>query len=163
VLKPDGGLHFLEHGQAPTESVRRWQRRLHPIHSRIAGGLLSRPAHRSFDQQRWIEHSRAGDRIWPGATAVQLCVSWSGATCGLKCVQWHRTAPASVALVTKSLLDLCRILFHFTCAVAGPRPEEPSQTVTTAPRHDVHVQMRNRLADDVVDRNEGSLRSEGIN
>jgi ubiquinone/menaquinone biosynthesis C-methylase UbiE len=44
VLKPEGALHFLEHGRAPTESVRRWQRRLHPIHSRIAGGCdLDRP------------------------------------------------------------------------------------------------------------------------
>jgi ubiquinone/menaquinone biosynthesis C-methylase UbiE len=44
VLKPDGALHFLEHGRAPTESVRRWQRRLHPVHSRIAGGChLDRP------------------------------------------------------------------------------------------------------------------------
>jgi hypothetical protein len=44
VLKPDSVLHFLEHGQAPTESVRRWQRRLHPIHSRIAAGChLDRP------------------------------------------------------------------------------------------------------------------------
>ena len=38
VLKPGGELHFLEHGRAPTESVRRWQHRLHPVHSRIAGG-----------------------------------------------------------------------------------------------------------------------------
>jgi len=38
VLKPEGELHFLEHGRAPTESVRRWQRRVHPLHSRIAGG-----------------------------------------------------------------------------------------------------------------------------
>ena len=44
VLKPDGALHFLEHGRAPTESVRRWQHRLHPVHSRIAGGChLDRP------------------------------------------------------------------------------------------------------------------------
>jgi ubiquinone/menaquinone biosynthesis C-methylase UbiE len=44
VLRPDGVLHFLEHGRAPTESVRRWQRRVHPVHSRIAGGChLDRP------------------------------------------------------------------------------------------------------------------------
>ena len=44
VLKPAGALHFLEHGRAPTESVRGWQRRLHPVHSRIAGGChLDRP------------------------------------------------------------------------------------------------------------------------
>jgi ubiquinone/menaquinone biosynthesis C-methylase UbiE len=44
VLKPAGVLHFLEHGKAPTESVRRWQRRLHPVHSRVAGGChLDRP------------------------------------------------------------------------------------------------------------------------
>jgi ubiquinone/menaquinone biosynthesis C-methylase UbiE len=38
VLTPNGVLHFLEHGRAPGESVRRWQHRLHPLHSRIAGG-----------------------------------------------------------------------------------------------------------------------------
>jgi len=44
VLKPDGALHFLEHGLAPTASVRRWQHRLHPVHSRITGGCnLDRP------------------------------------------------------------------------------------------------------------------------
>jgi ubiquinone/menaquinone biosynthesis C-methylase UbiE len=44
VLKPDGAMHFLEHGRAPTDSVRRWQHRVRPVHSRITGGCnLDRP------------------------------------------------------------------------------------------------------------------------
>jgi ubiquinone/menaquinone biosynthesis C-methylase UbiE len=38
VLRPAGTLHFAEHGRAPDESVRNWQRRLDGIQQRVAGG-----------------------------------------------------------------------------------------------------------------------------
>jgi ubiquinone/menaquinone biosynthesis C-methylase UbiE len=38
VLKPGGTLHFIEHGLAPDEEVRRWQRRLEPVNKRVFGG-----------------------------------------------------------------------------------------------------------------------------
>jgi ubiquinone/menaquinone biosynthesis C-methylase UbiE len=44
VLKPGGELVFVEHGLAPDRSIRRWQDRLTPAWSRIAGGCqLNRP------------------------------------------------------------------------------------------------------------------------
>ena len=38
VLKPEGGLIFLEHGLAPDQSVAAWQHRLTPLWKRAAGG-----------------------------------------------------------------------------------------------------------------------------
>jgi ubiquinone/menaquinone biosynthesis C-methylase UbiE len=44
VLKPGGTLHFVEHGLAPDERVRRWQHRLEPVQKRLFGGChLTRP------------------------------------------------------------------------------------------------------------------------
>ena len=38
VIKPGGKVIFAEHGQSPDENIRRWQRRINPVWSRIAGG-----------------------------------------------------------------------------------------------------------------------------
>ncbi len=44
VLKPGATLHFIEHGRAPDERVRRWQRRIEPVNKRVFGGChLTRP------------------------------------------------------------------------------------------------------------------------
>jgi SAM-dependent methyltransferase len=44
VLRPGAALHFLEHGLAPDETVRRWQRRLDPVEMRLTGGCrFTRP------------------------------------------------------------------------------------------------------------------------
>jgi ubiquinone/menaquinone biosynthesis C-methylase UbiE len=44
VLKPGARLHFVEHGLAPDEPVRRWQHRLEPMQKRLFGGChLTRP------------------------------------------------------------------------------------------------------------------------
>jgi ubiquinone/menaquinone biosynthesis C-methylase UbiE len=44
VLKPDGRLLFSEHGAAPDDDVRRWQHRIDPVWTRVAGGChITRP------------------------------------------------------------------------------------------------------------------------
>ena len=44
MLKTRRRLHFVEHGLAPDEPVRRWQRRLDPIEKRLFGGChFTRP------------------------------------------------------------------------------------------------------------------------
>ena len=38
VLKPGGRLLYCEHGMAPDEHIRKWQNRVNPVWSRVAGG-----------------------------------------------------------------------------------------------------------------------------
>lgn len=64
VLKPGGTLHFLEHGRAVDDSVVRWQRRITPLHRRVAGGChLDRPI---------------GERIAAAGFAVEECDEFYG-------------------------------------------------------------------------------------
>lgn len=56
ALKPGGRLLFCEHGLAPDEGVRRWQRRIEPVWSVIGGGC-----HLTRDIPRLI--AAAGFRI----------------------------------------------------------------------------------------------------
>jgi ubiquinone/menaquinone biosynthesis C-methylase UbiE len=51
VLKPGGRLLFVEHGQSPDASVRKWQDRLTPTWKRFAGGChLNRPISALLEQ-----------------------------------------------------------------------------------------------------------------
>ena len=44
VMKPSGRMIFCEHGEAPDESVQRWQRRITPVWKAIGGGChVGRP------------------------------------------------------------------------------------------------------------------------
>lgn len=38
VLKPKGILYFCEHGKAPDDSVEKWQNRINPVWTKLAGG-----------------------------------------------------------------------------------------------------------------------------
>ena len=41
VLKPSGDILFCEHGRAPDQNIAKWQARIDPIWSKIAGGCQS--------------------------------------------------------------------------------------------------------------------------
>jgi len=51
VLKPGGKLLFCEHGEAPDESIRRWQQRVNPYWMKVSGGCnLNRPIPTCLEQ-----------------------------------------------------------------------------------------------------------------
>jgi ubiquinone/menaquinone biosynthesis C-methylase UbiE len=62
VMKPSGRLLFVEHGRAPEESVRKWQDRLTPAWTHIAGGChLNRPIQALIEGAGFkIEHLQTG-------------------------------------------------------------------------------------------------------
>ncbi len=54
VVKPGGVFAFLEHGTAPDEGVRRWQRRLEPMQKRLGGGChLTRDIPATVEAAGW--------------------------------------------------------------------------------------------------------------
>lgn len=59
VVREGGRLHALEHGLAPDESVRRWQRRMEPVQRAVAGGChLTRDIPTLVEQAGWhVEQS----------------------------------------------------------------------------------------------------------
>lgn len=80
VLRPGGQLLFAEHGLAPDASVARWQRRLEPAWSRLAGGchltrdvpLLLRDAgfRADIDRGYFARPHFAGYGYWGRASAA---------------------------------------------------------------------------------------------
>jgi ubiquinone/menaquinone biosynthesis C-methylase UbiE len=82
VLRPGGKLLFSEHGVAPDESVRRWQRRLQPIWGRLGGGcnlsqdvpaVLAAAGFEARLESRYIPGPRfASYHYWGEATAAAL-------------------------------------------------------------------------------------------
>jgi ubiquinone/menaquinone biosynthesis C-methylase UbiE len=58
VLKPGGQLLFSEHGLSPDHETQRWQRRLEPIWSPLAGGChLTRPIAASIESAGFMIES----------------------------------------------------------------------------------------------------------
>jgi SAM-dependent methyltransferase len=68
VLRPGGRLHFLEHGLAPEEGVRRWQRRIEPVQRRLGGGchLTRDPGALAAAAGLAVEHVDRGYLPGPG-------------------------------------------------------------------------------------------------
>lgn len=74
VLKPDGIFSFVEHGLAPEERVRRWQRWLTPVWCRCAGNChLDRPTAFLGRAER-LQAGAHRDRLCAGAKADNLHV-----------------------------------------------------------------------------------------
>ena len=64
VLKPEGELLFLEHGEDADERVRRWQHRVEPLWKRLFGGChLSRPIPRLLEQAGFAIRELEADTI----------------------------------------------------------------------------------------------------
>ena len=72
-LRPGGAFHFVDHGPAPDEEVRRWQHRCNGLNRRIAGGCnITRDipalivAGGMSIQRMDTYHAKGGPQAWGG-------------------------------------------------------------------------------------------------
>jgi SAM-dependent methyltransferase len=80
VLRPGGRLLFAEHGLAPDAGVARWQSRLDPYWSRIAGGChLTRDVPKLLDDAGFTSAVESGYVAGPRVLAYSF---WGEATRG---------------------------------------------------------------------------------
>jgi ubiquinone/menaquinone biosynthesis C-methylase UbiE len=79
VLKPGGRLLFSEHGEAPDDSVRRWQHRIDPMWTRLAGGCHITRRIPDLIDQGGFRIDRLDEGYLPGPK-IGAFHSWGGAT-----------------------------------------------------------------------------------
>lgn len=73
VLRPGGKLLFAEHGISPDPAVARWQARLEPYWSRMAGGChLTRDVPRLLQEAGFSASIEAGYVAWPRVLAYNF-------------------------------------------------------------------------------------------
>ena len=79
VLKPGGTALFLEHGRAPDEDVRKWQRRIEPVWKHIGGGChLTRPISAAYEGAGF-KTERMGEHYMPKTPRPFGWVEWGTA------------------------------------------------------------------------------------
>lgn len=79
ILKPGGTALFLEHGSAPDEGVRKWQRRIEPVWKRLSGGChLTRPIAEAYEGAGF-KTERMGERYMPKTPRPFGWVEWGTA------------------------------------------------------------------------------------
>lgn len=76
VLKPDGRLIYCEHGLAPDEKVRLWQRRLTPVWRKISGNCHMDRKTPDLLRQAGFQTTEAQEMYIPGPKV--LCYNYWG-------------------------------------------------------------------------------------
>jgi len=80
VLKPGGTLLFCEHGEAPDESVARWQARINPYWQKISGGCnLNRPIPENL-QEGGFKLEKLETMYLPNTPKIAAFNYWGGAS-----------------------------------------------------------------------------------